>query len=704
MAVKRSDGSSAEEGSVSKTKEEVLKCYDFDEFDDEDSFQPPPPKKFRPYSPATSTSTPTPPPYSFPSSTTAHLPQSPLASTSYKDTSSSPSRSPARKKIAPAQRKSRQTSPKRAMTVKKPTKTYSRPLYKRPSMDTDSDGAYEGDDDSTRPKPLPLPSVAVTCSTDNLCDPIEDIPGVGDYEFESDDEGGDMPKLGSLVWGRMKGFPYWPCFITKNPDGEFKRDFGFNNKRVEYHAQFFNWNNESGWVSKTMPWCSLEEYKKKANAISKYVKNTSIVRILSNVCTHIARNKNPTEWKAWHPTGKGMGKKWETAYDIAQSTVSMTRKDRHQKFVAHYLRSGARPATVAVAVAPSDPLASPQSELTKKRKRRSRPADQRPSSSIATPPQNGTSNINGARLSKPHPPASASLKTKLKRRNPWKARAGPKSKTLRGAALPLKMRPPQCILAQGDLPPGWTVTNLNRDPVQQEFVSPDGQTFASFEQVVEHLFGENAARPSTGLLRSRSYSFSGQPSESGGSGDDKEREKGWFLELTDAVRYGKRVNSAPTSAGILSSQIQLFKDNSLPRDWLVKTTTHNFRANPASDEVLFIDPAETWFSSKVEAASFLEPKGHPAIDLGQLVVLALERDRLFAAPPVTVNVMADVDSQPVLRDIMSQMSYVEMVKLPDVFLDHPSVRIQEKDNEMITKDAITGEFIAKKIMFEGDEA
>jgi hypothetical protein len=66
-----------------------------------------------------------------------------------------------------------------------------------------------------------------------------------------------------------------------------------------------------------MPWCSVEEYKKRADAISK--------------------TKAPADWKAWHPAGKGMPKKWEGAFEIAQSTVGMTRRERYEKFIAHYV-------------------------------------------------------------------------------------------------------------------------------------------------------------------------------------------------------------------------------------------------------------------------------------------------------------------------------------------------------------------------------
>ena len=61
---------------------------------------------------------------------------------------------------------------------------------------------------------------------------------------------------------------------------------------------------------------------------------------------------------------------------------------------------------------------------------------------------------------------------------------------------------------------------------------------------------------------------------------------------------------------------------------------------------------------------------------------------------------------------------IEMVQLPDIFLGHPTVRVtvipdnksfftfnnefslQESDNEMVISDVDTGEFIAKKIIYD----
>ena len=65
---------------------------------------------------------------------------------------------------------------------------------------------------------------------------------------------------------------------------------------------------------------------------------------------------------------------------------------------------------------------------------------------------------------------------------------------------------------------------------------------------------------------------------------------------------------------------------------------------------------------------------------------------------------------------------IEMVQLPDIFLEHPTVSVtvsvhctlhsvllikctsdsffQESDNEMVISDVDTGEFIAKKIIYD----
>merc|ERR1712223_1985806 len=125
------------------------------------------------------------------------------------------------------------------------------------------------------------------------------------------------PKLGGLVWGRMPGFPYWPCFVTKCPDtGEYRRMYDAS-RRCDYHVQFFNWNNESGWVRNTQPWCTLEEFQEIAKTATKRMAPTS------------------KEYKAWRPTGKIL-QKLTDAFNEAQRTSGMTRRERHNNYVVFY--------------------------------------------------------------------------------------------------------------------------------------------------------------------------------------------------------------------------------------------------------------------------------------------------------------------------------------------------------------------------------
>ena len=70
----------------------------------------------------------------------------------------------------------------------------------------------------------------------------------------------EFPRVGDLVWGRMAGFPFWPCFVTRSPQGQYCRDAGKG--RMSYHVQFFNWNDESGWVNSALEFDGLESFKK----------------------------------------------------------------------------------------------------------------------------------------------------------------------------------------------------------------------------------------------------------------------------------------------------------------------------------------------------------------------------------------------------------------------------------------------------------
>ena len=58
----------------------------------------------------------------------------------------------------------------------------------------------------------------------------------------------------------MSSFPFWPCFVTKSPTGKYRRE-GPSGK-ASYHVQFFNWNDESGWVNAVIEFDGLDSFKK----------------------------------------------------------------------------------------------------------------------------------------------------------------------------------------------------------------------------------------------------------------------------------------------------------------------------------------------------------------------------------------------------------------------------------------------------------
>ena len=155
-------------------------------------------------------------------------------------------------------------------------------------------------------KSVPSKKVKVSLENDQASLMIEDLKENDDFT--------DNPILGSLVWGRMSGFPYWPCFVTRSPvSGEMSRTYG---KREETHAQFFNWNNESGWIQSLLPWCSMNEYHSRAK-------------------TACPKGANSAEFRNWYPPARLLAR-WKGAIAQAQKTENMSRKERHSSLVVNY--------------------------------------------------------------------------------------------------------------------------------------------------------------------------------------------------------------------------------------------------------------------------------------------------------------------------------------------------------------------------------
>jgi len=116
--------------------------------------------------------------------------------------------------------------------------------------------------------------------------------------------------IGDLVWARMKGFPFWPSFITTSPLGDYRQDNACG--KISYHVQFFNWNNESGWVCDIIPFQGLGPYR---NIIAATKKSNRI---------------------HYQPQKGEMSKKWRKAVCDAEKTMGMTRSERVDHYVVPY--------------------------------------------------------------------------------------------------------------------------------------------------------------------------------------------------------------------------------------------------------------------------------------------------------------------------------------------------------------------------------
>ena len=127
------------------------------------------------------------------------------------------------------------------------------------------------------------------------------------------------------------------------------------------------------------------------------------------------------------------------------------------------------------------------------------------------------------------------------------------------------------------------------------------------------------------------------------------------------------------------------------------------------------------FTNKVNVAQFLEGMGHPALEIEQLlhnfpsICKILPKDNSYnddddiSEVYYTINLATtspeDLEKIPILSKCVVPSCYVDMVKLPEVFLEHPFVKVHESKNddghlELTIRDSITDEFIARKIIYD----
>ena len=609
--------------------------------------------------------------------------------------------------------------------------------------------------------------LSTTIGLENLNDAVE-------FKQDSHGKGAMLPKLGSLVWGRLPGFPYWPCFVTKCPDtGEYRRLYeGY--KRCDYHVQFFNWNNESGWVRKTKPWCTIEEFQAMAKSATKGMLPTC------------------TEYKAWRPTGKLL-QKWTDAFNHAHSTSGMTRRERHDRHIVFY-RSKMEQSKLAVLY----------TEGPHAKKRRKSSSVESHSSEI-TPNGGVIVEISLPAKTKPLP---ADTKQEIKKtkqppkRSPGFRKPCPKSvqnKIKNSQRLNPKTNGQKVSSLQASwepqLPPGWSskVINPERNRISREYKSPEGIVFSSLKEATAYLFHQNClqilARQTKNKLRSttaegscssltsipsrrRSYSFDEtfflphrikSRNIKNTPADDNNGllgcDFGWFLICSDEMHYGvpKRGMSELeyTVGNLETGSIEYLKDLSLPSSWSIKKTWKHGDTKCRSKyntetSIEYICKEEVGgketqnFKSKLDVVQFLDGIGHPAIQLEQMLKNFIKHDteqKSISSTPVCSkddnsvteslkeeekeykNVENDHEEDPEPpKYILSSINlcewsvdqarrhpilgravtpcFVDMVQLPGIFLQHPSVIVEESENEMVISDYFTKEFIAKKIIYD----
>ena len=480
-----------------------------------------------------------------------------------------------------------------------------------------------------------IPTLKVT-SADEAHSEITDLEDqTGEFNSQDYDDKG-KPLLGSLIWGRMSGFPFWPCFITRSPDGDFKRTYG---KRVEYHAQFFNWNNESGWVTGSMQWCPINDYHAKAKA----------------ACP---KGPNTVEGRNWYPPAR-LAARWKSAVFEAQKTSAMSRQIRHNSLVVSYgakksptpVKNSSKVATTATMKTVAKPFAMPNVQVKEQ-------------------------------------PVK---KTNLERPCP----ASKKKVTFKGGVT----------LGKIELPKGWSY-EVDTEKRSLKFHSPESLAYDGVDGAIAHLLQQNCC-PTRGQQRRRSFSTS----SSLGILQQMEPERfGWFLRCTDKMHFDTRPFSAD-QVGHLEGPVEYLKDGSLPPSWSVRT----IRSKSMDDvEILYQASKDTdlRFKDKVSVAQFLEGMGHPALEIEQLlsnypkIARVAPRDDRNKEDSETVCTIAlsewsveEVSKNPVLAKTVTPC-FVDMVKLPEIFLKHPHVRVSESNNEMTIRDSISDAFIAKKIIYD----
>ena len=177
------------------------------------------------------------------------------------------------------------------------------------------------------------------------------------------------------------------------------------------------------------------------------------------------------------------------------------------------------------------------------------------------------------------------------------------------------------------------------------------------------------------------------------------------------MHFDTRAQKSSQETGPLEGAVEYLRDSSLPTAWSVRT----IRSKSLDLEVLY-QSKEHKFNDKVSVAEFLEGMGHPALEVEQLllnlprITHAVPRRQQYEGEDESSNTtyatvilsqssVEEVGNDPQLAKTVAPC-YIDLVKLPDIFLKYKTVSVEEQDQVMTIRDALTNAFIAKKIIYD----
>jgi len=469
-----------------------------------------------------------------------------------------------------------------------------------------------------KPKTPVQPKPAKTIATLNNEDRPEPVPAVKATSGVGDKD--EFPRVGDLVWGRMPGFPFWPAFVTRNPDNIYRRELA--NGKSTFHVQFFNWNDESGWVSSAIEFEGLDAFK----LVAKKRKSDKSYNI-----------------------GKGSSlKKWEKAAREAEDTMGLTRQERVAQYMVGYHQH------IQPTKPESSKSATPKTPSTASRNPSGAPKT--PSSTSRTPSALQKPSTTPKIPSSARKTASAASKTPFS--TPKNQSTSINTPSSSSAASP--STPASSSARKRSLPSGWKSEVRTKDGKEITiYISENGEEMPSKAAMYRHIAN---LKNSGGVVYL----------------EDETLPSGWRCQMIESsIFFFSPVGQRFKTRWMMAEQMKREEYNQEAIDLVLTVKSRR----PAPKSVLV---------SRGEYESEEEEQEEDDEDLKTLP----NGLKFRTGGPYDTHLDIDKIFDPTNGGI------IDMVMLPEIFLEHPVVSVKESDNEMIISDVHTGEFIAKKIIYD----